>query len=156
MNRFPTSRVLGALAVTTALTFSGMAFAFFTTTGSGSGTAKVGKLASTIELRGSTTGELFPGGAAVPVTVHVKNKGTGSARVESVSLSSIEADSEHSSCVTSITGEHPAFTMAAISVNKTLAQSEEVETTGSLQMNDTGVSQNGCQGAALTLKFVSN
>jgi hypothetical protein len=50
--------------------------------------------------------------------------------------------------------------MADISVATVLTKSgtagDHVTETGSLQMNDTGVAQDSCQGATLTLNFTSS
>lgn len=150
-------RTAAALGIVAALTLGVGAFAYFTGSGSGTGTAaaKVGSSAPTVTITGTTSGELYPGGAQASVSIKVKNEGAQAARVENVSLASITTDEAHKECDTS-TGEKHAFTMASISINKTLKPNEEVGATGSLQMNDTGVSQNACQGAPLTLHFTSN
>jgi hypothetical protein len=132
------------------------ALAYFTGSGTGTGTATVGSVSSTVTISGSVSSELLPGGAATTVKITVKNTGSQAGHVETVSLTSITTDAGHSSCDTSITGAKPAFAMAPVSIAKTLAAGEEATANGSLQMNDTGVSQNACQGASLTLHFASN
>jgi len=150
------TRMVIVLGSVSALVLGVGALAYFTASGTGSGTATVGSVAATVTVTGSTSGELYPGGAAATVKVTVKNTGAQAAHVEAVSLTSITTDAGHSSCDTSITGAKPAFTMAPVAIAKTLAAGEESTATGSLQMNDTGVSQNSCQGASLTLHFASN
>jgi hypothetical protein len=150
------TRMVIVLGSVSALVLAVSALAYFTGSGTGTGTATVGSVASAVTVTGSTSGELFPGGTAATVKITVKNAGSQAAHVETVSLTSITVDAGHSSCDTSITGAKPAFTMAPVSIAKTLAAGEESAATGSLQMNDTGVSQNSCQGASLTLHFASN
>ena len=154
MSRPMTKRLTVSIGVVSALALATGAFAYFTTAGSGTGTATVGSSASTIVIKGSTSGALFPS-ASSPVEIMVKNTGTQSAHVGSVSLTGVAADSGHSSCETSHSSE-PVFTMTAVSIEKTLKSGEEVKASGSLQMKDTGVSQDGCQGATLPLNFTSN
>jgi hypothetical protein len=144
--------VLGAVAV---FAVAGIAVAFFTANGSGTGTATVGS-ASEITLAGTITGELYPAGTPAEVSVLVTNSGKGSQAVGSVHLASISTDVAHEECDLSVTGGNPAFTMADISVSKTLAAGGTTTVSGSLQMNDTKVTQNTCQGAPLTLHFTSN
>lgn len=157
MHRLINKRVAAAVGVGLALAAGTAAVAYFTGGGSGTGTATVGANAPSVTITGTTSGELYPGGSAGTVTVHVKNTSAGqSAHVGAVSLKEITPDAAHSTCVTSLTGSPPAFEMAAISIEKTLAPSAETEATGSLKMNDTGVSQNACQGAKLTLSFTSS
>jgi len=92
------------------------------------------------------------------VTFTVDNPSSGAQRVGTISLTKVQADAGHSSCATTITGENPDFTMANVAVNKVYGSGngQAVTPTGSLKMNDTGVSQDACQGATLTLTLASN
>jgi len=78
--------------------------------------------------------------------------------VGTVSLSSISVDAGHSGCSTKISGENPDFTMAAVPVNQVFppGAGQSVSATGTLAMNETGVNQDACQGAALTLHLTNN
>ncbi len=157
MHRLFDKRVAAAFGVALALAAGTAAVAYFTGGGSGTGTATVGTSSASVSITGTTSGELYPGGSAATVTVHVKNtSATQSAHVGSVSVTTITPDASHTSCNTSLTGSPAAFEMASIAVNQTLKAGEEVEKTGSLKMNDTGVSQDSCQGAKLTLSFTSS
>ena len=149
-------RALAALATTCVLALAAGAYAYFTSTGSGTATATVGS-SSAVVLHGTVAGSLYPG-AAQTVTFTVDNPSTGAQRVGTISLSKVQADAGHPTCSTTITGENPDFTMAAVAVNKTYASgnAQAVTPTGSLKMNDTGVNQDACQGATLTLTLASN
>ena len=174
MLRFTSKTKLVLIAgLITAVAASVGAYAYFTASGSGTGTASVGS-ASSVSLVGTITGSLYPDGAAATVSVLVTNPGSGSAYVTAIHLGSIQVDHSSSTytaassgqqttwdtCDVSTTGGNPAFTMADISVASTLTKSgtvgDHVTKTGSLQMNDTGTSQNSCQGAPLQLNFTSN
>jgi hypothetical protein len=149
--------VAGGLVATLGL--GGIAFAYFTNSGSGTGTASVGT-SSEITLDGTITGDLYPAGDAASVSVLVTNPGSGSQHVGSVHLDSIDADAGHPLCVVTVGGVNPAFSMSDILVGATLTKSgtagDNTTVLGSLQMNDTGISQNSCQGATLTLNLSSN
>jgi hypothetical protein len=155
MRKFPRKLfVAGGLAVT--LGVGGIAYAFFTDSGSGIGTAAVGS-SSPITLAATVTGTLNPGGGPASVSVLVTNPGDGSQHVGAVHLASISTDAAHSDCDLSVSGLNPAFSMADIAVDSTLAAAGgHVTKSGSIQMNDTGVEQNACQGAPLTLHLTSN
>lgn len=174
MQRFKSTKriaVLGVLAVGIAASVA--AYAYFNTSGAGTVGASVGSTGS-ISLSGSVTGTLYPAGAPSSVNVLVTNNGSGSQSVSSVHLASIQIDHSSSTytsassgqqstwdaCDVSTSGGNPAFTMADISVAATLTKNgtpgDHVTKSGSLQMNDTGVSQNNCQGAPLQLNFTSN
>jgi len=110
-----------------------------------------------VTLHATVTGSLYPGTSS-PVAFTVDNPSSGKQRVGTITLSSITVDAGHSECSTVITGEKPDFTMAPVTVGQTFApgNGQAVTATGSLKMNDTGVSQDACQGATLTLTLASN
>ena len=149
-------RALTALASVVALAAAGAAIAYFTTTGSGTGTATVGS-SSAVTLHATVSGNLFPGGSS-SVSFTVDNPSSGSQRVGTISLASISVDAGHSGCSTAISGGNPDFSMPAVTVNKTFApgNGQAVTPTGTLTMNDTGVNQDACQGATLTLNLTNN
>jgi hypothetical protein len=156
MNWVTKKRAFLALGSTIALVIAAAAIAYFTTTGSGTGTATVGS-SSAVTLHATISSTLYPGTSS-PVTFTVDNPSPGSQRVGTISLSSITADAAHSTCSTVITGGNPDFTMPAVAVNKSFASGngQSVTPTGTLTMNETGVNQDACQGATLTLNLTNN
>jgi hypothetical protein len=156
MNIFTRRRGLAALAGVCVLAIAAGAYAYFTTTGSGTATATVGT-SSAVTLKGTVSGNLYPGSSS-PVTLTVDNPSSGKQRVGTISLEKITADAGHSGCSVVIGGGNPDFTMADVVVNKTYAtgNSQAVTPSGTLAMNDTGVSQDACQGATLTLTLKNN
>jgi hypothetical protein len=135
---------------------AGAAFAYFTSTGSGTGTATVGS-SSAVTLHATISKSLYPGSSS-PVAFTVDNPSSGVQRVGTVTLASISADATHTECKTTITGGNPDFTMAAVPVNQVVnpGNGQSVAATGTLTMNETGVSQDACQGATLTLHLTNN
>jgi hypothetical protein len=149
-------RALVTLGSMIAVVAAGVAFAYFTSSGSGTGSASVGS-SSAVTLHASISSNLFPGSSS-PVTLTVDNPSTGVQRVGTVSLSSITVDGAHSGCSTTIGGGNPDFTMAAVPVNQVFppGNGQTVSATGTLAMNETGVNQDACQGATLTLHLTNN
>jgi hypothetical protein len=149
-------RALLALACTCALALAGGAYAYFTTTGAGTGTATVGS-ASAVTLKATISSSLYPGSSS-PVSFTVDNPSAGTQRVGTISLQKITADAGHASCSVVTTGGTPDFSMPAVTVNKNFppGNGQAVTQTGTLTMNDTGVSQDACQGATLTVHLVNN
>src|SRR5215203_6195322 len=87
--------------------------------------------------------------------------GTATAKVgtsSAVTLTGITVDAGHSTCSVTISGGNPDFSMPAVAVNATFGpgNGQAVTPKGTLTMNDTGVNQNACQGAELTLALSSN
>jgi len=156
MDWLHTRRFKIAVVAVGLLAIAGAAFAYFTSSGSGTGTATVGS-SSAVTLHGNISSNLYPGSSST-VTFTVDNPSSGNERVGTISLASISVDAGHSSCSTVISGGNPDFTMAPVTVNQTYApgNGQAVTPTGTLAMNDTGVSQDACQGATLTLHLSSN
>lgn len=143
------------LGVVAAMAFSAAAVAYFTTGGSGSGSATVGTSSSALITQTNTLAALYPT-TSQAVNLNIKNTGTGSQFVNKVHLESIAVDATHPTCDVSSSGANAAFTMADVTVGETLAAGATTSKSGSLAMNDTGVNQDSCQGATLTLTFSSN
>ncbi len=149
-------RALIALGCTCALAVAGVALAYFTSSGSGTGNATVGS-SSTVTLHATVSSNLYPGTSS-PVSFTVDNPSSGSQRVGTITLSNISVDAGHSTCSTTISGGNPDFSMPAVAVNKVFGpgNGQAVTPAGSLTMNETGVSQDACQGATITLHLTNN
>lgn len=148
-------RVLALTAIGVLAVAAG-AYAYFTSSGSGTATATVGS-GSAVTVKGTVGSTLYPGGNAT-VTFTVDNPSAAAQRVGTITLASIAVDAGHSTCSKVITGGNPDFAMPAVAVNKVFptGNGQTVTPTGTLTMNDTGVSQDACQGATLTLNLTSN
>jgi hypothetical protein len=156
MNPLSRKRAVIGLASVCVVAVAAIAYAYFTSTGSGTATATVGT-SSAVTIKGTVSGNLYPGSSST-VTLTVDNPSSGKQRVGTVSLEEITADAGHSTCSVVTTGGNPDFTMADVVVNKTYGpgNGQAVTPTGTLTMNDTGVNQDACQGATLTLSLKSN
>jgi hypothetical protein len=148
--------VLIPIGIVVGLVVGGIAAAYFTSLGSGTGTATVGS-SSNVTLHGAVGSSLYPGSSST-VTFTVDNPSPGSELVNTIHLESIAPDVGHNSCSTVITGGNPDFTMPDVLANQSFPSGigHPVTATGTLTMNETGVSQNACQGATLTLNLTSN
>jgi hypothetical protein len=143
-------RLIVALGAVGAVAAVGVAIAYFTTTGSGTGSATVGS-SSAVTIHGTTATSLFPGtGSTVSFTVD--NPASGSQRVNEIHLESVTTDAGHSACVLS------DFTMPNVTVNQVFpsGNGQAVTATGTLSMANTAQNQDACQGAPLTLHLTSN
>ena len=108
------------------------AFAYWTTTGSGTGAADVATTNGTLVLHASAPTQLFPGGSS------------------SVTFT---ADAGHASCDTA------DFTMADVVSNTMVPAAttgHALAGTGTLVYANTAVNQDACKGAELTLNLSSN
>jgi hypothetical protein len=151
MRRFTMKkRVLIPVSIVTVLIVAGAAIAYFTSTGSGTATATVGS-GSAVTLHGTAATTLYPGTTS-SVSFTVDNPSAGAQRVGTIHLASVSTDAGHSGCVLT------DFTMPDVVANQSFpnGNGQAVTATGTLTMANTGVSQNACQGAPLTLNLTSN
>jgi hypothetical protein len=137
---------IGLVGVVVALAAAGGAYAYFTSGGSGTGSGAVGAT-STFTIAGAATNPLFPGSSS-PVNITISNPGNGAQFVNTVHLASLS---------TGVQGCDPAdFSLPDVAVNRTVPAGGNVQVTGTIAMRDSGVNQDACQNATLTLRFTSN
>ena len=143
--------LLAALVVAIAAAVG--AYAYFTNSGSGTGTATVGTSVAA-SISGTSSDLLYPGGPGVPVSITVTNNGAGNQHIDTVTLDSIDPDGTHATCATVLGTD---FSMANVLIDEDLdaGQTSAVHT-GTLYMLDSGVSQDACKNAGLTLNLSSN
>jgi hypothetical protein len=134
---------LTALVVAAVAAFG--AYAYYTSTGSGSGSATVGS-SSAIQLSGSPVAQLFPGGADAPVTVSIHNPGGGGEHVGTVS----GTVADNGGCLGSW------FIVDPISYGATVAAGATVTAGTNVRMADSGTNQDACQGKTMTINWTSN
>ena len=162
MKLFSSKKRIGAIGAVTALTLvgGGVAYGYWTTTGSGSGTAAAGTN-STVTVVGTTvtTDKLTPGGPGIPVTFTASNPATFVQKISSIHLASVTPDSPaHSTCKVVLGTD---FSMADVTVGATGtlaagASNVALADTGTLRMLDSGINQDACKGATLTLAFTTS
>jgi len=154
-----TKKRIAVLAGVTTLALAAVAFAFFSSTGTGSGSGSVADPATAaITVTGTVTNNLYPGGNS-SVTFTAANSESSPVRVHNVHLVSITPDAGHSTCVTTVGGLSPVFSMTDVTEDHVVpanATTESLGTTGTLAMADSGSNQDNCQGATLTLSLTSN
>ena len=150
MEALKSRKWLVALLGIAVLAGAGAAIAYWSGGGTGTGTGTVGS-GGTVTLTGTVGAGSAPG-VAVPVTFKAANATTSAIRVASVHLVSVAVDGSHSACVT---GD---FTMADVAQAFQVpagATSAGLPNPGSLVYADTGLSQDACKGATITLTLSS-
>jgi hypothetical protein len=154
--RFRNHKRLTAVGVVAVLAVAGGAYAFWTGSGTGGGTATVGT-SGTVTVAATVTAGIAPG-TSEPVSFTAANPGTSPITVSGVHLANVTVDASHSTCVTA------DFTMASV-VEAPVgfghpvpagATVEPLPTNGSLVYANTGVNQDACKGATLTLALTTS
>ena len=149
--RLLTRRRVAALGTLGVLALAGSAFAYWTGSGSGTGTGTVGTPAS-IALSGTVASGIAPGNSRL-VTFTATNTSDSPVYVTKISLTNITTDGSHSTCLLT------DFTMADTSEGVEVPASTTGYTftaKGTLAFADTGISQDGCKGAPLTLSLAGS
>jgi hypothetical protein len=149
LRRFTKKRTIVALSVVAVLVGAGAAVAYFTASGGGTGSASVGS-SSSIGLSSSAVSGLFPGGADVPVTVHVHNGGSGNQNVGTISGSISDTTTSGGTCKGSW------FQVDPVAYNTTVDAGATADVSTKVRMLDDGTNQDACQGANLTINWSSN
>jgi hypothetical protein len=152
--------IIGLIAVVAVVAMAVGAYAYFTTTGSGVGSATVGtSSALTINQVGSVS-NLLPNAPAQPIEYSIHNTSAGAQYVGPVTVSFTNADISGPSdtnsgpgttCTTAdFTLVQPTDTPGDIAPGATYTSSPSG---ASLRLIDTGANQDGCEGATVVLHF---
>jgi hypothetical protein len=139
------------MTVVGSLALAAGAYAYFTTTGAGTGAATVGT-SSAVVLHGVAPTTLYPGTSSI-VTFTVDNPSSGHQLVNKIHLVSVSTDLGHSSCVMT------DYTMPDVNANQDVDAGDgtAIAATGTLTFNNNAAaSQDGCKDAPLTLHLSSN
>jgi len=145
--------VAGGLVATLAM--GGIAFAYFSATGSGSGSASVGSSSGLdISQDGPAVTGLVPNGPAKTIHYTVTNNTAGaefvdqvSTTVSSVTSGSLATEACDASMFTIVDGP-------ALSTN--LQPGHTASGTATIKLVDDGNNQDNCQGSTVSLAFASN
>jgi hypothetical protein len=168
-------RVRAGLVLLALLAFTGGAVAYFTTSGTGTGSAAVGT-SSQLTLHGTTVSTLYPG-TSTTVNFTADNPSSGHQQLGTIHLASIKAcvgsgsswngsscsngGAEATTCESVETGATDTttanFWMADVAENQDLGpgSGQAATNAGTLKMNDLNSNQNACENANLTLNLTS-
>ena len=148
-----TKKKLGAFVAGAALVAgAGSAFAYWTTTGAGNGSATAARTNGTVVLHASYPAGIYPGGTAT-VSFTADNAGLTDLYVGTITLASVTADGGHLTCAVA------DFTMPAVVSNTVVAAGATgapLTGTGTLSFANTSANQDACKGATITLNLTSN
>lgn len=144
MRKLMRKRILVPVAAIAALALAGIAVAYFTASGSGSGSATVGTDAGVAIENVTITGTLYPGGSA-DVDFTVRNLSSDS----SVKVGKVVVDSIR----TPAGCDAADFSFDDVDVNAEIAADDTTTGRGTLEMANTNVSQDDCQGGTVDLNL---
>jgi hypothetical protein len=166
--QFTKKRVLSALGVITVLAITSVAIAYWTTSGSGSGTATAGS-DSGVTVDGNPADGITPGGS-VAVTSVIHNAHDQSQYVKSLTVSisvsnAYDATSNPTGCkAADFTyaanaddgATNPASNPHTTDVSTDIAANSTKSIEGDVYMANTNDNQDGCKNATVTLNYTAN
>jgi hypothetical protein len=138
-------RVILVVVAALAIGLGTSAFAYFSSTGSGSGSATVGD-STAVVLTSPSVGQLYPGGADVPVTVSIQNPGGGNQYVNQIT----GTVANNGGCLGSWFVVDPVSYAAEVTHGATVTALTHV------RMLDAPVSQDACKNATVNITWTSN
>ena len=162
-SKFTGRRKLIALGAIGALAIAAIAFAYWTTSGSGSGSATAGSDAG-VTAAGDPANGIYPGGS-VPVTTTITNSSSTQTQFVSNLDVTISIDSSHAgngclaSWFTYKADSQASGTDAnprSVALNNELAASGNTTVAGHVFMADPNTSQDACKGATINLAYAVN
>lgn len=160
MQFIKSKKALVLLGVTIAAVVAAVAgYAYFTTTGSGSGDLTAGSNSATIALHATLDDGIVPGDAGTAVTFTGDNPNTTtSLRVGTISFNGVSSSDD--ACQAVIDAAPSQFSMADVASDTTIpakANGYALAGTGTLLWaNQDSLDQTPCAGAPLTLHVTSN
>ena len=159
---FSTKRGVAISATVAAMLAASIgAYAFFSTTGAGSGSGTVGtskalvvNQASITYSNAGTDNALMPGTSAT-VSFTVDNPSSANQQLGTISVSSITTDGLHPGCDTATNPTWFSTTTDAVNHDYAPGNGQAVLGTITVTFNDLAVSQDACKGAPLTFHYAA-
>lgn len=159
MGRFnKRAKMVVAGSVVLATVGGGVAFAYWSSTGSGTGTGSTSTGASSLVVaQTSAPTDLAPGVAPEAITGTITNKAANSALVNSVTVS-ISGVTPAANASGTCDATDYTLTNPTVALNKDVASGATISFSGpTLGFNDkSGTNQDGCKGATVNLSYSTN
>lgn len=151
------AKIVVAGSVVLATVGGGVAFAYWSTSGSGAGTAGTSAGTSSLVVsQDAFTGNLAPGAAPVAITGTVKNTANNSAYVNTVKVS-IASVTQAAGASGTCDATDYTLPVNTATVATDLAAGQSVAFSGpTLAFVDKSTNQDGCKGATVNLSYTTN
>lgn len=149
MFKFTKKKIIAVISVIAVFAVGTAAFAYFTSTGSGTGQAAVGSSTHWTVALSASTGTMYPGSGSSVIPYTVTNAGTGNQYL-TTTAASVNADTNGNvtSHGTSVSGCLATWFTATNTAPTAADLAGGAHTTGSVSvaMSDANANQNACEG----------
>jgi hypothetical protein len=154
---FKSRKRIAALGVVAAISVAAVAFAFWSSTGSGLGSASTGDVTNLTVSIDSSPSDLYPGGDAQDVDWSVTNNDPGQESFSSADLT-IESVTPAACDASNFTVTDPSVTSVTLDGAGGANDSASYTGTdaGTIKLDETGVNQDDCKNATVDLKMTVN
>jgi hypothetical protein len=149
-----------AIALVAVIAVSGVAYAYWTASGAGVGTAKAAAGVSDLQASSIPLTNMYPGDGAQNIVITIHNPSTQKVWVTSVStsISGVDMVIGHAgtTCGPSdftLNATPPESVGYELSVGASLTLDVPTYTPPTIKFNDTGANQDACKGATVNLSF---
>jgi hypothetical protein len=159
---FTTKRRIAVVSGVTvvALAGGGVAFAYFTSTGSGTGQAQVGSATNWDVTAGAPSGTMFPGQGATTIVYTVKNVGSGNQTDNTDTVSMPTSGADVTSHGADVPGCLASWFTAGITTDNAqtvdFAPGQTESVTVTVTLSDAQANQNACQGVTPDVTLTVN
>lgn len=152
MRKFTKKTVVVATGVVIVLAGSGVAFAYWTAGGTGTGTAATGTNVAITAVQTSTVSAMKPGDLAQPLNGNFSNTNTSPVYVTSVTASITGVAGGAGSC--DATDYTLATPIMSVNAEVSAGTAQGAWTGATIKFNNkASVNQDGCKGATVTLTY---
>jgi hypothetical protein len=147
--------LLAMLAVAAVAAFG--AYAYFTSSGNGSGSATVGTDAGlTVTQTGTAPSNLQPNGVDQNITVHVANGASFDQSLSAIHVTVANNDGSPWVAVAGCSAADFVVTDPTVTAHTVIAHGTAQDFTAKINMKDTGSNQDGCKLASVPLYFAAS
>lgn len=153
MKRFLRKRIVVPVIVgAVALSMGGVAFGYFTSTGSGTGSGTVGTSATWTVVAGTATGTMYPGAGTSTVPFTVTNKGSGAQAYTLLTPTVASSGGNITQSGNALPGclaawFTPVLGTPSVAANTSIAPGGNFTVSVNVTMTDSGTNQNVCANA---------
>ncbi|MDQ1483410.1 MAG: hypothetical protein QOF35_1486 [Actinomycetota bacterium] len=151
-----TKKVSATAFATALLAGGGVAFAYWTNTGSGAGSATTGSNTGVTVTQTSVISGLYPGQGAVTLSGKFNNLNSGAVYVTDVTATGYTVDSASVTAGCAASGNYTLGGTAAVGASVPAGTAVGSWSGLTIAMNNTGSNQDACKDAVLTITYASS
>lgn len=149
--KFTRKRIIAAVAAVSVAAVAAVAIAYWTTTATGTGSGSVSNAAAVVQLTGTITNQLHPGGSS-PVTITAARDADTTLKIGQVT-GTVSVDATH--VTAGCSASDFSFSTPAGDQTVTNGTGSQTLTSGTASMTNSLSNQDACKGATLSIALTA-